>query len=70
MIGKGPVSYAPGAMQISSEGLENTYGWYGMYQRRYNVFLRLVGQVPKGGTTHTKGGYKFGIGISFKSWTV
>lgn len=32
LIVKGLFSYAPGAMQISSEGLENTYGWYGMYQ--------------------------------------
>lgn len=53
MIVKGPVF-------LRSGSYADKLGGFGEY-------LRLVRDVPKGGTRHTKGGYKFGIGISFKS---
>lgn len=71
MIGKEPVS-------LRSGSYADKLGGFGEYLRLVRdvpavgttLFLRLVGQVPKGGTRHTKEGYKFGIGISFKSWAV
>ena len=62
MIVKGPVF-------LRSGSYADKLGGFGEYLRLVRD-VPAVGQVPKGGTRHTKGGYKFGIGISFKSWAV
>lgn len=70
LIVKGPVFLRSGSYADKLGGFGEYLRCTECTNRRYNVFLRLVGQVPKGGTRHTKEGYKFGIGISFKSWAV